>query len=52
MSSFPVTVKVIEAEEAVDAGLASVTEGAVESIVTVPVEAADKLLAESAAYTL
>lgn len=52
MSSFPVTVKVIEAEEAVDAGTASVTVGAVESIVTVPVEAADKLLAESAAYTL
>lgn len=49
MSSSPVRVKEIDDVDEVVAGTPTVSVGAVESIVTVPVEAADTLLAESAA---
>ncbi|MGA1387696.1 MAG: hypothetical protein ACO33D_05160 [Ilumatobacteraceae bacterium] len=52
ISSLPERMKEIDDVDDVVEETARVSVGAVESIVIVPVDAADKLLAESAAYTL
>jgi len=52
MSSLPERVKEIDEVDDVVEETPRVSSGAVESIVIVPTEAADTLLAESAAYTL
>ena len=49
IASLPVTAKVIAADDEVEDGAVNTTVGGVESIVTVPLDAADKLPTESTA---